>query len=109
MSELKLQIDANLKDKKEERFDVMDMYLAAAVLAYGAELDGIDRSDLKRQKFTFINTIPKIYISRGEQSPEVISRPTFPIIENYFIGRNLLYPPNYVDALRRVKSALHSA
>ena len=42
-----------------------DMYLAAALLAYDAELSRIDRSDTRRQEFIFAAPPEEIYIKSG--------------------------------------------
>lgn len=84
-----------------------DMNLAAALLAYGAELDHINRDNPSRQEFTFINPPNEIYIKSGIAVLR-IEDPTFEDVETKFIARTLFLPPNYPDALRRIKSAIHS-
>lgn len=94
-------------DKKVETAGIADMYLAAAILSYGADLKGIDRSDPRKQKFEFVNTITKVYLLNDGKVEEVES-PSFDLLESKFIGRSLMYLPNYADCLKRVKAALHS-
>lgn len=85
-----------------------DMYLAAALLAFGGSLIKIDRDDPKRQKFYFDSDgITTIFVVSGNAVLRVVS-PTIEDIENYFISQKLIYPPNYPDALRRIKAAIHA-
>ena len=85
-----------------------DMYFAATLLAYGAELLEIDRSDPRHQKFKFGGEIEQIFVL--EKNSKVILRiekPSFDDIKTKFIGRTLMLPPEYVDSVRRIKGAIH--
>lgn len=84
-----------------------DMYLAAALLAYDAEMDHIDRSDGKRQKFVFIGEVKEIWVMEGNFPVRKV-KPTFDDVEKAFIAHKLMFTPNYTDALRRIKSAIHA-
>jgi len=86
---------------------IKDMYLAAALLAYDAELDRIDRSDVRRQEFIFATPPDEIYVKSGIVVLRIES-PTFEDVETKFIAKTLFFPPSYPDALRRIKSAIHS-
>lgn len=85
---------------------ISDMYLAAALLAYGAELEGIDRSDPKRQKFRFSGEIKQVF-TLSDNVVLRIESPSFDDVRTRFVGRTLVYPPSYVDAIRRIKAAIH--
>ena len=88
---------------------VGDMYLAAALLAYGAKLKSVDRGDVKRQKFIFINSnVPSIVISNNDTELTHLKLPSLDDIETYFIARRLWLPPSYPDSVRNIKSAIHS-
>jgi len=88
---------------------VGDMYLAAALLAYGAKLKQVDRGDVKRQKFIFVDVkVPSIVISNSDVEVTTIKNPSLDDIETYFIARRLWLPPSYPDSVRNIKSAIHS-
>ena len=83
------------------------MYLAAAFLAYGADMDRIDRSDTRRQKFVFTGEVKEIYVMEGTFPVRKVS-PTFNEIEMAFMGHKLMFPCNYTESLRSIKSAIHA-
>lgn len=85
---------------------ITDMYFAAVLLAYGAELKEIDRSDYNHQRFLFVGEVKEIYIL----SDDVVLRvenPTFDAIRAKFVARKLMFPPSYVDEVRRVRTVIH--
>lgn len=88
---------------------VGDMYLAAAFLAYGASLKRVDRGDVKRQKFVFGQaTLPSIIISDDDVQVKTQCLATLEDVETFFISKRLWLPPSYPDAVRGIKSAIHS-
>jgi hypothetical protein len=86
---------------------ISDMYMAAAFLAYGAELINVDRENPSRQIFEFGGEVEQIFVLSGDIQILRIERPTLDEVKTRFIGRSLCYPPDYVDAVRRIKSAIH--
>lgn len=86
--------------------EISDMYLAATLMAYGAELENIDRSNSRRLKFTFSGPIEQIFVDAGNSLLR-IENPEFDVLENHFIGTTLWYPPNFTDCLKKIKSAIH--
>ena len=84
-----------------------DMYLAATLLAYGAELVKIDRSDPRRQKFQFGGNIDQIFVLSTAKVVIRIENPSFSDVKTKFAGRTLLFPPSYVDSVRRIKAVIH--
>jgi hypothetical protein len=84
-----------------------DMYLAAALLAYGAEISCVDRSNPKRLKFSFIGDVEEIYIYKSVV-PTRIASPTLDDIELNYANKTLMFPPDYPDSIRRIKSVIHS-
>lgn len=85
-----------------------DMYLAAALVSYGGMLLRMDKSDRKHQKFVFEdNTVSEVWVESGNIHLRVIA-PNIEGIENYFFSKRLVYPPSYPDAIRSLKSALHT-
>ena len=87
---------------------ISDMYLAAALLSYGADLDEIDRGDSKRQKFCFQeDSIDYIFTLDGNV-PVRRQSPTIDEIETLFVSKKLLFLPSYPDSIRGIKSLIHS-
>ena len=85
-----------------------DMYLAAALVSYGASQIRIDKADRKHQKFIFEdNTVSEIWVMSGNIHLRVVN-PDIKTIENYFFSKKLVYPPSYPDTIRSIKSAIHS-
>ena len=91
-----------------EEFEVTDMYLAAAMMSYGAELDRVDKSDKRRQKFIFIGNINKVLVYTDNGFYIVMETPQFTDVESKYYAKRLFFPPSYPDAVRSVKSAIHS-
>jgi len=91
-----------------DEIQIGDMYFASALLAYGADLVRVDKSDPKRQKFCFADA-PLAYIIVLENDVVVrVEKPTIETAENRFFARKLCLPPNYSDAVRRIKTAIYS-
>jgi hypothetical protein len=84
-----------------------DMYFAATLLAYGAELLEIDRTNPRRQRFQFGGEIEQIFVKDTSKVVLRIESPTFDDVKTRFAGRTLLFPPSYVDAVRRIKAVIH--
>ena len=86
---------------------INELYLAATLLAYGAKLEDIDKTDKKRQKFIFSeDPIEEIWVQSGHSILR-IENPNIETIKTKFIAGVLVFPPNFVDAIRKVKSAIH--
>jgi hypothetical protein len=86
--------------------EISDMYLAATLLAYGAKLEDIDRSNSRRLQFHFSNTIKEIWVESGHIHLR-IETPDLAIIEKHFIGSTLVFPPKFIDCIKKIKSAIH--
>ena len=92
----------------DDEKQITDMYLAAALVSYGANLLRIDKSDRKHQRFIFENsTIGSIWIDETSLHVRVVNS-TLQGVETYFIAKKLVFPPNYPDTIRSIKSAIHS-
>lgn len=89
-------------------YEVNDMYFAAVLFAYNAAYAGVDRADRRNQKFLFEKNVDvkKIFIEKHGIVDE-IDNPTFEMIQSAYDTVTLLYPTNYVEALRRVKGIIH--
>jgi len=92
----------------DNKTEITDMYLAAAFMAYGAELDRIDKSDKRRQKFIFIGKVDKILVYTDNGFYLLIEEPSFDEIKSKYEAKRLFFPPSYPDAVRSVKSSIHS-
>ena len=88
---------------------IKNMYLAAAILAYGGQLDRVDRTNPKQQKFVFPSLLlSHIWVCENGVDVKKISNPSLDKIEVCFISKTLLYPPNYSDKIREIKSIIYS-
>lgn len=85
-----------------------DMYLAAALLAYGADLLRIDKSDKRHQKFVFTEgSVRSVWTDAGITHMKV-SSPSIKDVETFYVAKKLVFPPSYPDTIRSIKSAIHS-
>lgn len=84
-----------------------DMYFAAVLMAYGANLVRVDKRDKKRQVFSFDGRISAIYVLDNEVCTRVVS-PSFDDIENYWTAKKLLLPSSYPNAVKDMKSVIHT-
>lgn len=84
-----------------------DMYLAATLVAYGAEIDTVNRDDIKRQMFLFKTLPTYVWVFLDDK---VISQrvSTISEIKALMVSERLLYPPNFVNAIKSVKSYLYA-
>jgi hypothetical protein len=89
--------------------EVTDMYLVAALFAYGAEYIGVSREDKKNQRFMFRDPlgVERIF-SKKHGVVEELDEPSFDEFKQAFDTVTLMYPPQYVEALRRVKGIIHT-
>ncbi len=88
------------------RMKISDMYLAATLLSYGATLENIDRTNPNRQQFEFSGEIEEIWVLSGHSILR-IENPTFDVIKTKFIGGTIVFPPTFIDCVRKIKSAIH--
>jgi len=86
---------------------ISDMYLAAALVAYGCEVDSIDKTDDKRYKFIFSSNVEYIWVLDQNNVAKIVN-PTLDEVEAKFYSSRLMFPVNYPDALRRIKSSIHA-
>ncbi len=89
---------------------ISDMYMAATLLAYGADLLEVDKSNPSRQRFKFGGDVEQIFIIEKDSKVLLrVERPTFDAIMTYYTGQKLAFPPSFVDSLRRIKALIHSS
>ncbi|MFA6982214.1 MAG: hypothetical protein WC243_04320 [Patescibacteria group bacterium] len=83
-----------------------DLHLAAILVSYGSQIVSVDKKDPKRQHFHFDKLPLYVYIcdNANEPMPERVN--DLAEIKSYFISKKLFFPPNFLDCLRSVKSAL---
>ena len=84
-----------------------EMYLAAALLAYGAELENVEKSDPNHKKFCFGGDIKQIFVLDSANVVLRIVDPSFDDIKTKFVAQTLLFPPTYVDSIRRIKAVIY--
>ena len=82
------------------------MYLAATLLAYGAKLEDIDRTNPRRLQFRFSDNVEEIHVQAGHSILR-IETPDFDTIEKHFLGSTLVFPPRFIDDIKKIKSAIH--
>ena len=92
----------------EDGYKVSDMYLAAALVSYGAELLDVDKRDRKRQKFIFGGKIDQVYVLSGNGGFAVLKSPEFSEIEAKFVAKRLCFLPNYPNSIRDMKSVIYT-
>jgi hypothetical protein len=92
---------------KEEKF-IGDMYLAAAFLAYDIPLTSVDRTLPRRQKFVFSKDCPLTIYTIHSGMVLTLRDATLDDIETNYVSETLMFPPSYPNAVRRIKSAIHS-
>jgi len=90
-------------------YEVTDMYFVASLIAYGANYVGVDRADKRNQKFIFKDPleVSRIYTLKSGEIVE-LDDPEFDDIKHAFDTVSLMCPPNYIEALRRVKGIIHT-
>ena len=89
-------------------FEVSDMYFAAALLSYGVGLKGIDKSVRSRIKFKFSGPILSIVVAVDDVVLETKKNVEISVAQTHYISKELWLPPSYPDAVRSIKSAIHS-
>lgn len=92
----------------KEEIIIGDMYLAAAFLSYGISLSDVDRSIPRRQKFTFSKDCPLVIYTVHSGVVLAVQNATLKDLETNFVSETLLFPPNYPDAIKRIKASIHS-
>ena len=87
---------------------ISDMYLAAALISYGAKMVRVDTSNKNRQKFVFKDDVESVWIINEDiDEVERIYSPTIERIKIWFTDKTLFFPPTYPDSVRRIKSTIH--
>jgi len=91
----------------DEYRELTDMYLIAALLAYGFQYSRVDRLNRNRQKFCFPTNkkFPVYTMNDGIIGSVMLNVEE---IEEEYTLHSLMFPPNYPDTLRSVKYAILS-
>lgn len=98
----KLDMNTLVAQQKKTR----DLYLAAAFLALGAKYEGSDRTDPKNMEFIFS---PKKVGESTALSGLDAATLDLDFIEAQWVNRSLpINAPDYADAIKRMKSLVHS-
>ena len=93
--------------ENEEKI-VGDMYMAAAFLAYNIPLKSVDRSIQRKQKFIFAKDCPLTIYTLHSGVVLTEHNASLDDLENSFVSDKLMLPPSYVNAVRKIKSAIHA-
>lgn len=90
---------------ENEQRGYVDIYLIAALLAYGFEYSSTDDENPKRQKFLFNNKACLVYsiLPDGEIIQEMEDLLS---IEKLYSSRRLLFPATYPDVLKDLKQKI---
>lgn len=92
---------------KEEKC-IGDLYLAAAFLAYKIPLTHVDRSLPRKQKFIFTKSCPLTIYTVHSNVVLAVQNATLEDVELNYASDTLMFPPSYPDAIRKIKSSIHS-
>lgn len=88
----------------EKMFSTNDMYLVATLISYGAEIDSVDKSNPKKQIFTF-KEIPKaVWIICGDDQVKSQKVSNVGEIKAMMVSERLVFPPNFISSLKNVRS-----
>jgi hypothetical protein len=95
-----------INDRRYKMKTTSDIYFAAALSALGAVLDDVDKSDSKHMKFTFT---PRTAESFAAKETAAIATQDLDFIEKQWVNETLiLNAVRYAEALKRLKSVVHS-
>lgn len=92
----------------EDQRKISDMYLAAALLSYGAKFVGVDRQDKARQKFRFEGVVPNTVIAENDVNLQNLKDIPIEEFEVHYIAGRVWLPPSYPASVKQIKSAIHS-
>lgn len=87
---------------------VNDMYLVAALLSYGAELQKVDKENPSRQIFHFIDSPIKVWKLLDDNMITRIEFADLEQVEILFRSKKLMFLPDYHNFIRDTKSMIHA-
>jgi hypothetical protein len=89
-------------------YEIDNIYLVAALMAYGADYVGVDRADKRMQRFHFGKLeIEKIFVLEKD-NVVIVDSPTYEFIKEAYENSMLFLPPTYIRMLKRVKGILYA-
>lgn len=88
----------------EKMFSTNDMYLVATLISYGAEIENVDKTNPKKQVFSFRSLPKAIWVLCGED--EIKSQKVINVseIKAMMVSERLVFPPNFISSLKNVRS-----
>lgn len=96
----------------KKKYNTRDVYLAATLLALGAKLDTIDRTDPKHQVFHFSSEEDNIEADAEAKSGQILKLTRgvdFECVErDYTNGELMINVVKFKEAIQRMKSLIHS-
>lgn len=95
----------------KDKIETTDIYLSAALLALGARLDSVDKTDPRHMKFTIISNVPKF---SSDALSKAFENGSLPIIDLEYYEREwvngslMINAVRYKNAIQQMKSSVHS-
>lgn len=87
----------------------IDMYFAACYIAYGGKLDKVDRSDMNKQRFYLKDeSVDFVWVLDDMDEAIRMENPTYDDIETAYISKTLMFPPNFPEGIRTIKTAIYA-
>ena len=90
-----------------DNIQTSDMYLASTLLAYGGEIDHIDSNNPQRKVFVFKSLPTQVWVTENELATKRIVS-SLEEVQNLRASEKLLYPPNFVTAIKNIKSYIYT-
>lgn len=87
---------------------IIDMYLAASIVAYGGKIEKVDRSDPDKQRFYFKDRPINFIIVLEDGELETRKEVQVEDICDAFISKILVFPPNFPESIRTIKTAIYT-
>jgi len=83
-----------------------NMYLAAVLVSYGAEIEGVNKDNPKRLMWIF-RTLPKrVFVLEDNCRMETREVSSISEVKAIMASNKLLFPPEFVNSINLVKSYL---
>ena len=84
-----------------------DMYLASTLIAYGGEIEDVDKHDERRQVFIFRSLPSFVWVINEEYVTKQVVK-GIAEIKSLMIAGKLLFPPNFITAIKSIKSYIYT-
>jgi len=89
-----------------EEYKTSNMYLAAVLVSYGAEIESVDRTNPRRLSWNFCSIPKHVYLLDNEiMLKRMVS--SVEEIRAVMASNKMLFPPSFLSAIDQVKSYLY--